>query len=192
MNTARFYPRKTRFMHNPAAPASRDLRRHSAAAPPTELRRSHRKRDRNYRNSGALVLRHRKRPKLPKADAPTRSDTRLTYFDCPDTPLRRPRQNCGTPIENATEIIKIAALYVPDSFRQLPTICGPIFARFCLFPSKFPRFRPLSPHHLHRIAPSCALYFVYLFLIVCLHDHHIFSYLNFFYNTLLHFATLPP
>src|SRR6266446_10676534 len=71
MNTARFYPRKTRFTPDSATHASRDLRRHSAAAPPTELRRSHRKRDQNHRNSGALVLRHRKRPKLPKADAPT-------------------------------------------------------------------------------------------------------------------------
>ena len=117
---------------------------------------------------------------------------RTHHVTSADTPPRRPRQNCGAPIENAPEIIEIAALYVPDSFRQLPTICGPIFARFCLFPSKFPRFRPLSPHHLHRIAPSCALYFVYLFLIVCLHNHHIFSYLNLFYNTLLHFETLPP
>src|SRR6266567_2192604 len=152
MNTAQFYPRKTRFMHNPAPRTSRDLRRHSAAAPPTELRRSHRKRDRNHRNSGALVLRHRKRPKLPKADAPTRSDTRPTYFDHPDTPPRRPRQNCGAPIENATEIIEIAALYVPDSFRQLPTICGPIIAHFRSFPLIISTLSPpvAAPPTLHR------------------------------------------
>src|SRR6266567_3552767 len=130
MNTARFYPRKTRFMHNPAPRTSRDLRRHSAAAPPTELRRSHRKRDRNKRNSGALVLRHRKRPKLPKADAPTCSDTCPTYFDRPDTPPRRPRQNCGAPIENAPEIIEIAVLYVPDSFRQFAALLLPVSAHF--------------------------------------------------------------
>src|SRR6267378_728916 len=188
MNMARFYPRKTRFTPDSAMHASRDLRRHSAAAPPTELRRSHRKRDQNQRNSGALVLRHRKRPKLPKADAPTPARHSPTYFDCPDTPPRRPRQNCGAPIENTPEIIEIAALYVPDSFRQLPTICGPIFARFCLFPLIISTLSPPVAHHLLRIAPRCAFYFVYLFLIVCLHDHHIFSYLNFFF-TILFYST---
>ena len=116
---------------------SPDTARHISTAPtlrhsiPTELRRSHRKCDRNHRNSGAL---------------------------CP---------------------------------RQLPTICGPIFARFCLFPPIISTLSPPVAHHLLRIAPRCTFYFVYLFLIVCLHDHHIFSYLNLFHNTLLLYITVP-
>src|SRR6266446_6721294 len=74
MNTARFYPRKTRFTPDSAACASRDFSAHSATTSATELRRSHRKRDRNRRNSCALAPdspQRRKQPKLPKADAPT-------------------------------------------------------------------------------------------------------------------------
>src|SRR6266446_9780812 len=47
---------------------------HPATTSATEPRRSHRKRDRNQRNSCDLAPnspRHRKRPKLPKADTPT-------------------------------------------------------------------------------------------------------------------------
>ena len=127
MNTARFYPRKTRFTPDSATHASRDLRRHSAAAPPTELRRSHRKRARNHRNSGAL---------------------------CP---------------------------------RQLPTIGGPIFARFCLFP---PIISTLSPPVTAPPTPHCStLRFLFcLFVFNCVPSQP--SYFQLFKPFLQYSSTL--
>ena len=159
INTARFYPRKTRFMHNPAMRTSRDLSPHSATTYPTESRRSHRKRDRNHRNSCALAPdspRHRKRPKLPKADTPTPARHILTASGCSQSYPVAWDHLC-----NSLTMFGIGILL--QCPRQLPTNCTPIFTCFHLFPPIFPMLSPPVVHHLHQIAPSCAFHFVYLF-----------------------------
>ena len=63
---------------------------------------------------------------------------------------------------------------------------------FCLFLLVFadiPTLLPPVVHHLLQIVPSCALHFVYLFLLVCLCDNHIFTYLNFLQYSLLSITT---
>src|SRR6267378_1867088 len=58
---------------------------HPATTSATEPRRSHRKRDRNQRNSCTLAPdspQHRKRPKLPKADIPTPARHISTASSC--------------------------------------------------------------------------------------------------------------
>jgi len=63
------------------------------------------------------------------------------------------------------------------------------FHLFSLVSTNIPMLSPPVVHHLLQIAPNCALHFVYLFLLVCLHGDHIFSYLKILQDSLL-FATL--
>jgi len=53
------------------------------------------------------------------------------------------------------------------------------FHPFSLVSTDIPMLSPPVVHHLLQIAPSCTLHFVYLFLLVCLCNNHIFSYLKF-------------
>src|SRR6266699_1208697 len=159
MNTARFYPRKTRFTPDSAPRTSRDLSAHPATTSATEPRRSHRKCDRNQRNSCTLAPdspQHRKRPKLPKADSPTPARHISTASSRSQSYPIACHRLC-----NALTAFDIGTLLHRP--QQLPTISAPIFARFRSFLPIIPTLSPPVAHHLLLIARSCAFHFVYCF-----------------------------
>src|SRR6266700_2989826 len=126
----------------------------------TEPRRSHRKRDRNQRNSCALAPdspQHRKRPKLPKADTPTTAQhisTASSRSQSYPVPCHR--------LCNALTAFDIGTLLHRP--QQLPTIFAPIIARFRSFPPIFPRYRPLSRITCFR-SLEAALFLLFIVLI---------------------------
>jgi len=151
MNTARFYPRKTRFMPDSAARTSCDLSAHSATTSATESRRSRRKHDRNH-EIAALQSTTRKQPKLPKADTPTPARHISTASSCSRSYPVACHRLC-----NALTTFGIGMLlWCPDSSQQFPLLLLPV-------PTRFHRYsHAIAPvmHHLLRITSRCALYFV--------------------------------
>src|SRR6266567_359093 len=102
---------------------------HPATTSATEPRRSHRKRDRNQRNSCDLApnsLRYRKRPKLPKADIPTPA-----RHISPASSRSRSYPVACHRLCNALTAFDIGTLlHRPQQLPTISLLLSPVFARF--------------------------------------------------------------
>lgn len=152
-------------MPDSASRTSRDFSAHPATTSATEPRRSHRKRDRNQRNSCDLAPnspQHRKRPKLPKADTPTPA-----RHISPASSRSQSYPVACHRLCNALTAFDIGTLlHCP---RQLPTASNKFrsyYRPFSLVSTDIPTLSPPVAHHLLPIARSCAFHFVIVLIYV--------------------------